>query len=142
MSLATGLELLGISLLRTVKIPIFRLSTDRQAKATDHALPGKCKIADPIRRVSSWFCTGSLQRFRLTFPAAHRPTGSESSGTSSLQADLKPALIAFTPLFCMKNNQTPTKNLHAGSIAKSRAMRMSQPKHRPGWSGGSAKPTS
>jgi hypothetical protein len=29
---------------------------------------------------------------------------------SQCQSDLKPALIAFTPLFCMKKKQNPTKS--------------------------------
>jgi hypothetical protein len=34
-------------------------------------------------------------------------------GASSPQADLTPAMIAFTLLLCMKNKQKPTKNHRA-----------------------------
>jgi hypothetical protein len=34
-----------------------------------------------------------------------RPSGSKFGGGSSPNADLKPSLIAFTPLFCMKSKK-------------------------------------
>jgi hypothetical protein len=54
----------------------------------DQALSGKCKIAGTI--------------YTVTGAATSQFPRSESTGTSSPQADLKPALIAFTPLFCIK----------------------------------------
>jgi hypothetical protein len=43
-------------------------------------------------------------------------------GASSPQADLKPAMIAFTLLLCMKNKQKPTKTYLHGKCGMKKGM--------------------
>jgi hypothetical protein len=63
----------------------------------------------------------TVQRLRPTVAAAMDLLDQNLVGTSSPQADLKPAMIAFTPLFCMgkkKEEKKPMKTFANCNVAK------------------------